>query len=88
MAQTMDGSELRRIRRPERERERERERRGASEPGCVELDERAAVLPDVLLEVGIRQGHDLVSGGRGGHRGGEEDEEGQSLAGDLRGRHV
>jgi hypothetical protein len=86
MAQTMDGSELRRIRRPERE--RERERRGASEPGCVELDERAAVLPDVLLEVGIRQGHDLVSGGRGGHRGGEEDEEGQSLAGDLRGRHV
>lgn len=61
---------------------------GTNEPGCVELDERAAVLADVLLEVGRRQCDDLVGGGWGGHRDGEEDEKGQGLAGDLRGRHV
>ena len=68
--------------------ERERERSG--EPWCVELDECGAVLSDLLLEGGLRQGHDLVAvgSGRGDDRGEEEEEEAEDFAGDLRGRHV
>lgn len=68
--------------------EREREER-IDEPWRVELDEGGAVLADLLLEVGLRQGHHIVGGGRrDGHgRGGEEEQEAEGFAGDLRGRH-
>lgn len=56
-------------------------------PGSVELDERATILADLLLEGGLREGKHLVAVGGGWveRRSGEQEEDGkEGFAVDLR----